>query len=604
MHKPSLPAQRVAWVLIVTTLGLALTAVATAWASRPVAPPLLPAQSEGDAAFPAMDSVTVGSGTYEVIVWSEGQTANTYEGNIYLKWMQLNENIWRTVTLAGGTDYYGSKPAVVLEATDPPVAHVVWVEAEKVGAQIAPQRIEYCQVRLEASSTGCSAGTKTTVAYQNGDPLVDPDIALDSQGRAHVVWVRVQEPGSDIYYTYNSATSGAPEWPLPELVPAPSPSPGNYTTNFHPAITASGDTIHIIWIWNENDPSTGKDVDHQVQYARREGSGWSTYFPLYDAGQFYQVFTPDIVARGYVLFAAWARANIYSSGNYNLLLKWTDIRDNNGIPGGNSSLDWSSLQGITRTTSVYYSVGLSGEDPDYTNYLRPSLRLSTTSTRTVVHIVWHSQLAPGSWSPYKVFYSRGITTTGWNSGGAMRWTDVEILASDEGSAMQPTFALFGSGVTSSGAGDRLSPKAFTGTYLDLAYQYKASDESSWTLGYETTQPWLKVSPTSVYRAVPITNPVASGTISIGQYSKTGFNWTASVIEGPPTVTVTVTSSGSSNGWLNYTLEGPATIGTYQAKVRVDGGTETRDSPQEIVFTLKVWERVYDVYLPITLRNGP
>ncbi|RMF30087.1 MAG: hypothetical protein D6759_12640 [Chloroflexi bacterium] len=597
MHKLSFPAQRVAWVFIITILGLALTAAATAWASRPGATPLLSAQSEGDAAFPAMDSVTVGSGTYEVIVWSEGQTTDIYEGNVYLKWMRLDEGVWRTVTLAGGTDYYGSKPAVVLQPVDPPIAHVVWVEAEKVGAQIAPQRIEYCRATLTTALTGCDAGTKTTAAYQNGDPLVDPDIALDSQGRAHVVWVRVQEPASDIYYTYDIGSSGSPQWPLPELVPAPSASPGNYATNFHPAIAASGDTVHVVWVWQENDTSTGKDIDHEVQYARREGSSWSTHFSLYDAGQLYQVFTPDVVARGSLLFAAWARASVYSSGDYNLLLKWTDIG------GGNSNLDWSSTQGITQTTSIYYSVGLSGEDPDYTEYLRPSLRLSTTSTRTVVYVVWQAQQFANVWSPYKLLYSRGITASALPAG-TMSWTPVEFLVDRDGSAAQPTFALFGSGVTNSSTGGQLSPGAFTGTYLDLAYQYKESSSSSWTLGYETTQPWLKVSPTSVYRVVPITNPIASGTISVGQSSKTSFNWTASVVQGPPTVTVTVTSSGSSNGWLNYTLEGPAAVGTYYAKVRVDGGTETRDSPQEVVFTLKVWERVYDVYLPITLRNGP
>ena len=605
MHDPSchheFTLRRMAGVLTVMILGLVLTAAATVWVSHLAAAPLLPAQSEGDVAFPAMDSVTVGSRTYEVIVWSEGRTTGAYQGNVYLKWMRLDEGIWRTVTLAGGADYYGFKPAVVLQPVDPPVAHVVWVEAEKVGAQIAPRRIKYCRATLQASLTGCDANTETTAAYQNGDSLVDPDIALDSQGRAHVVWVRVQEPSSDIYYTYNTVASGVPQWHLPELIPAPSPSPGNYATNFHPAIAASGDTIHVIWIWNENSVSgTGeKDIDHEVQYARREGGSWSTHFALYDAGQYYRVFTPDVVARGSLLFVAWARAPVNSSGDYNLLLKWTDTG------GGGSNLDWSSTQGITKTTSVYYSVGLSKEGPgEYDKYLHPSLRLSTTSTRTVVHAVWHSQLALGWWSPYKVFYSRGITTTDWVNGGAMSWSDVEVLASDEGSAVQPTFALFGNGVSSAGVGGRLSPGAFTGTYLDLAYQHQVQSDSPWTLGYVSTQPWLKVSPTYVQKAVPITNPVASGTISIGQSSRTSFNWTATVVEGPPTVTVTVSSSGSSNGWLHYTLEGPSAVGTYQAKVRVDGGAETRDSPQEITFALQVWERVYDVYLPITVRNAP
>jgi hypothetical protein len=103
------------------------------------------------------------------------------------------------------------------------------------------------------------------------------DIAIDRQGRAHVVWSSNDNtlaggtgPDPDIFYSVRD--HGV--WSIPELVNINGSSGTENGDDLYPSIVVDAQgTVHVAWTSDE--PIAGSYVDLDIFYARRTAAGWS-----------------------------------------------------------------------------------------------------------------------------------------------------------------------------------------------------------------------------------------------------------------------------------------------------------------------------------------
>ncbi len=248
--------------------------------------------------------------------WNDGfsiypDIAIDSSGNIHVVWIDDTDGIWGsdyeimytsyspstgwaniTVISDGYNDIYwndGSslQPSITTDNDDK--IHVVW-EDETIGIWGTDTEIMYTSY---STSTGWSNATIISDGhnniYWNQEYSIDPDIAIDSSNKIHVVWEDNTDGiwGSDpeIMYTSYTSTSG---WSLPTVVS--DGYMGDYWNNeaseYASIAIDPSDSIHIAW-QDETNGIWGDDLEIIYAYFS-EGDGWSNATVISDgAGGIY-----------------------------------------------------------------------------------------------------------------------------------------------------------------------------------------------------------------------------------------------------------------------------------------------------------------------------
>jgi len=298
------------------------------------------------------------------------------------------------------------------DSRDPKIAldhsgniHVVW-EDVTFGTWGSDWEIMYSNY---STSTGWSFPKVISDGYNNifwnDGWSIGPDIAIDSSGNIHVVWLDGTEgiwgggEGSDdeiMYVSYSSATG----WSNATVI-----SDGfnniywNDDRSIQPAIAiANNDNIHVVWSDNTDDEVWGYDWEiMHVTYTT--ATGWSN---------------ATIVSDGY--------NNVYwnddSSGNPAIAIDnsnkvhivWED--STNGIWGTDDEIMYSSYTTATGWSNA--TLISDGHNNIYWNDAwseRPDIAVDSSGT---VHVVWEDN-TDGAWgSDTEIMYTSYTSSSGWS----------------------------------------------------------------------------------------------------------------------------------------------------------------------------------------------
>jgi hypothetical protein len=237
-----------------------------------------------------------------------------------------------------------SAPALAVEASG--TLHAVWIESDPSGDQVR-------YATRASPAVGWSASLRVSSDTQAA--RFDPDLAVDSAGRAHAFWVQSVGDGSRVMHAQLARSSRA--WSPERPIDAP---PGR-TRQWSPAAAADrAGNVHVLW----EDYRTGEpDVLHR----RLDPDGrWSPIVVVHSANGGDQR-EPDVVdtPQG-ELVAVWqdsrdGTADVYASrlpqfGD----LWWPDARISSATPGGASERPAVACDAAGRVVAVWHVSGGAG----------------------------------------------------------------------------------------------------------------------------------------------------------------------------------------------------------------------------------------------------
>jgi parallel beta-helix repeat protein len=283
--------------------------------------------------------------------------------------------------------------------------HVVWADDSDIFGDSAWDIIYR---RWDASSSTWTSPTLiSTISTSNA---AYPDIALDGEGNAHVVWhdyTNILGAGSyyDIFYRMWNKTTDS--WQghtgTYDLVTS-----GHYYSCQYPAIALDSlGNIHVVWT-DDNDNASLGDVDtaYDIYY-----KCWNATTKLWDASM-------QLVSSESTSTAQNARIATDSRGNVHVA--WEDYT-NYGGAGSYYDIFYKHWNATTGLWSGY-NTATDVISVDSTSYAyRPSIAVDGDDN---VHIAWYDQTnVYNAGSDYDIFYRMWNTTTQvWS--GHMNNTDV------------------------------------------------------------------------------------------------------------------------------------------------------------------------------------
>lgn len=195
---------------------------------------------------------------------------------------------WRTKVFheLDGTDdvdLFTDKPWIGADPTNPNIAHIVWVYFRRVD----PER----SIGYSRTTNGGKTWSKPQLLLQFNVNL-GPQVAVDTNGVAHVVWLSGSDAGSFVGYTTVSpkgSIAAARMISRVREVRSPVPWGSSFYTNSFPRIAIDGRTIHVVWAnWN------GKNAD--IVYIRSSDGGTRWSKPVTIAGGTADQFLPAVAA--------------------------------------------------------------------------------------------------------------------------------------------------------------------------------------------------------------------------------------------------------------------------------------------------------------------
>jgi hypothetical protein len=199
---------------------------------------------------------------------------------------------WRTTLyneLSGEDDVYliNDKPWIGADPKNPKIAHVVWA----LYRRIEPERTIGYTRTTDGGKTWEPFRMLIQVNNNHG-----PQVAVDDQGVAHVVWLSRKNAGDFVgYRSIHPDGSMSKARLISKVRHVMSPVPwGQFFTNSFPRIAVEGQTIHLVWAnWN------GKNGD--IAYIRSTDGGrrWSN--PKTIAGGSSDQLLPAVAARNGVV---------------------------------------------------------------------------------------------------------------------------------------------------------------------------------------------------------------------------------------------------------------------------------------------------------------
>ncbi len=205
-----------------------------------------------------------------------------------------------------------------------------------------------------------------------------PDIAVDSQNNAHVVWVDAIDDGC-LCYKKSDGGAWSSDVDLGEFIPEARNNEGGA----YPSVAVDdNDNIHVAFVAQRK-----LDFQFEIFYTAHSGGSWSTPQRItinsgYSIAWSYQM-GPKIATdhRGYV-YIFWTGYKNYIDDNRNVFYTFHN---------GN---DWSSIQQMTA-------------DEDGTNYRNPQIAVDSNN---YVHVVYNNLVyGPGGFVDYMKVYKETST---------------------------------------------------------------------------------------------------------------------------------------------------------------------------------------------------
>jgi hypothetical protein len=344
------------------------------------------------------------NGTYVALAWSEGYATSNpgvvkHYGPVYLRYTtDISNSYWYRIVVHNSNALSNNSRDPRLDFDpDSPQVHIVWSNHDESlgGASVNFNRLRYTTCDLTDRS--CTS-LQDVVSTTGTESFLSPDVAVDSTGKAHVVWVRSDT--NDVYYSSSPFTSR-------DVVASGGSQPV--------IAVANNDVVHVAWL----DSASGK-----IKYKRKSGGAWGgdVTFDRERSGR------PAIDALNNTVYLVWDHRETGTDDSYAIVYA---LSTNNGsswdygtssfnIPSGDATLEFrQSPPGGNSSPGGGYSTGL-----------QPDVTLAISESNTLAHVVWHAykKITGGEEDPtyeyFDIWYSLGNHSLGW--------TDPEINLTEDG----------------------------------------------------------------------------------------------------------------------------------------------------------------------------
>ena len=401
------------------------------------------------------DLAVSANGNRVAAVWTEGYSANTFKGHVYLRTASETGGGWgsRIRVFTGTADMCAYRAAVAITETTAHVAYVVFNDTCNDPKWVY---LRYGTCSLASGQCGNWQDVYTERSDQTGYLITHVDIALGEGGAPHVVWgqYKKDETVGNIMY---STRSGA-GWSSGQYVNL---AEGRISRK--PAIAWADDYVHVAW------EAEGGD-GYAIMYRRREdesGKWDNNVVPVVPPRLGPPLGNPDVAAGAGHIFVVWDWCVEESNDR---CLRYNVVYARSNLSGTWAFSDWREVgTGNSTGWEDYYSTDVVDALPDKAQYLldlNPSVVLNRTGWPTVV---WHADRSEGMYTDYAIYYSYAITGTATDA----VWVTRTVLS--EG---QPT--MLGRAVV--GVGE-LRPGE---QHLHVAYMGKLST-GAWDVYYDSNE---------------------------------------------------------------------------------------------------------------------
>lgn len=327
--------------------------------------------SSNDDSLP--DMAASRNGQYLALAWSRGyEQYSGASGYIFLSTAKIADGYWqraRRIYPSAASETNAAREARIV--FDPRSAyesrlHLVW--NQKTGG--AYNRILYAAYDVVSNAT---IGPSQVISASNGPE--QPDVAVDSAGRVHVVWVNRSK--QVLYACYNGSSWGSPI----EI------ATGVYTVT-QPAVAFASGTIHIVWAENTLDGAL--DKFNMIRYRNADVSAnCASSFAnaaFFSAGGSYEARNPKVAAAINTVYVVWdIRTNVQSGNVMTYYLVY-----NRSINGGSA---WDPYRDIPTTSSSSFTArpvydNREPYDYNYGEWLHPDVTLQVSGAAVIAHVAW------------------------------------------------------------------------------------------------------------------------------------------------------------------------------------------------------------------------
>ncbi len=325
-------------------------------------------------------------GEYVAISWADfNDVVGSTDGKIRLKRSPVSDNpVWaehKAVFDPGTSSGNGLESRLAFDPSGNYV-HVVWLW----GSSNVPTQIRYskCDITGSGMASNCDPNGQTVRSVSSGE-VVQPGVAVDDTGGAHIVWVETASSA----VRYRSRSAGG-VWSSVESIDSPGSAPAIAF-----AKDGSNRYLHLAWVDDNSD---------EIQYQRGQISGgtasWGTT-RAFAKGSLGTAGSPSIAANESSVVLVWDA--VITGDKYGVAYNYSSDSGSTWqlstqqwrlVPTGGTDL----LDRVQRTSS---------EAGTYTQRLQPNVTLEIIGTDTLVHVVWHEYISPaGEGSErYDVYYS-------------------------------------------------------------------------------------------------------------------------------------------------------------------------------------------------------
>ncbi len=242
------------------------------------------------------------------------------------------------------------------------------------------------------------------VTTESTSHSMEPSLAMDSEGRIHVVWMDLTNLGGagadwDILYKSYISDSG---WSTTEVV-----STESIADSFFPSIAADSlGNIHVAWYDNTDYAGSGTDWD--IFYKRWNSSSWTT---------------TEVVSTESTGTSENPSIAVDSLGNIHIT--WADTTNYNG-----AGTDWDIFYKRWNSSTTAWTTSEVVSTESTLDSRHPSIAVDSTSN---AHITWDDTTNyNGAGTDWDIFYKR------WNSSS---WTTLEVVSTESTlSSVEPCLA--------------------------------------------------------------------------------------------------------------------------------------------------------------------
>jgi len=322
---------------------------------------------------------------------------------------------WTPAKRLTWTSSYSYAPAIVVDSSD--FLHVIWYD-------FTPGNWE---IYYKKSTDGGASWAKSRRLTSNSGTSAVPDMAVDSSGNLHVVWVDLTPGNAEIYY--KKSTDGGASWTTSKRLTWTS---GN---SYAPAVAAGpSGNLHVVW-YDEtpgnNEIFYKKSTDGGASWTTAKRLTWTadtTAFPdvaVDPSGNPHVVWedrTPGN-AELYYRKSADAGTNWATSQRLTWTSGWSQYPSIVLDPSGDPHVVWHDF--TPGNAEIYYKKSTDGGD-SWAKSQRLTWTADTSDVPVIaagssshLHVVWYDQ-TPGNWELYYIRSTDAGAT--WSTSQRLTWS--------------------------------------------------------------------------------------------------------------------------------------------------------------------------------------